>query len=89
MPVVQLFQWSMLFSVPQGVFPTLRHNKRRDLTASLLTEVCHEVSTDPGLQLLTGETFCGASTNTQDGARLDVTRRGFWWGTNMRELSVM
>ena len=31
------------FSCPKGGFPTIRHNEIRDLTANLLTEVCHEV----------------------------------------------
>ena len=31
------------FSCPKGGFPTIRHNEIRDLTANLLTEVCHGV----------------------------------------------
>ncbi len=30
-----------------GGFPTIRHNEIRDITASLLTEVCHNVATEP------------------------------------------
>ena len=40
-----------------GGFPTIRHNEIRDITASLLTEVCHNVATEPCLQSLSGETF--------------------------------
>ena len=36
-------------SCPKGGFPTLRHNEVRDLTATLMTEVCHEVSVEPHL----------------------------------------
>ena len=56
----------------------MRHNEIRDLTASLLTEVCHDVSIEPGLQTITDEIFHGSSTNTQNGARLDVAMSGFW-----------
>ena len=67
-------------SCPKGGFPTIRHNEIRDLTASLLTEVCHEVSIEPDLQPISGEIFHRASTNIQDGARLDVAMSGFWGG---------
>ena len=63
---------------PFGGFPTIHHNKVRHLTASLLTEVCHNVATEPCLQPITSETFPLASTNTRDDARLDVKARGFW-----------
>ena len=65
-----------------GGFPMIRHNEIRDLTASLLTEVCPNVAIEPRLQPLCGESFRLASTNTDDGARLDVRARGFW---NMRQ----
>ena len=38
-----------------GGFPTIRHNDVRDITASLLTEVYHNVATEPPLQPLSGE----------------------------------
>ncbi len=38
-----------------GGFPTLRYNELRDMTASLLTEVCSNVATEPHLQPLSGE----------------------------------
>ena len=63
---------------PFGGFPIIRHNEVRDLTASLLTAVCHNVATEPCLQPITSETFPLASTNTRDDARLDVKARGFW-----------
>ena len=61
-----------------GGFPTIRHNEIRDITATLLTEVCSNVATEPHMQPLSGETFRLASTNTNDGARLDIRARGFW-----------
>ena len=60
-----------------GVFPTIRHNEIRDITASLLTEVCPNVAIEPPLQPLSGETFRLASANTDNGARLDIRARGF------------
>ena len=48
--------WNMPFHAPKGDFQQ-SDTTRRDLTASLLTEVCHEVSIEPDLQPLTGETF--------------------------------
>ena len=61
-----------------GGFPTIRHNGIRDITASLLTEVCHNVATEPPLQPLTGEILSARSANTDNHARLDIRARGFW-----------
>ena len=43
---------------PFGGFSTIGYNEVRDLTASLLTEVCHNVVTEPSLWPITSETFC-------------------------------
>ena len=61
-----------------GGFPTIRHNEIRDITASLLTEVCHSVATEPPLQSLSGELLNPRSANRENGARLDIRARGFW-----------
>ena len=61
-----------------GGFPTIRHNGLRDITASLLTDVCRNVATEPRLQPLTGETMTHRSAIIDDGARLDIRARGFW-----------
>ena len=45
----------------------------RDIVVEFLTEVCPNVSTEPALQPITGETFSHRSTDTDDGARLDIT----------------
>ena len=68
------------FSCPKGGFPTIRHNEIHDLTASLLTEVCHEVQVEPTLQPLSEEHYDHATLNTEDVARLDVAMNGFWGG---------
>ena len=67
-------------SCPKGGFPTIRHNEIRDLTANLMTEVCHDVCIEPILQPITGEVLTGASAITDNGARLNVAARGFWGG---------
>ena len=67
-------------SCPKGGFPSIRHNEVRDLTATLLTEVCHNVSIEPDLQPLTGEQLSLATSNRAEGARLDVAANGFWGG---------
>ena len=48
-------------SCPKGGFTILRHNEVRDLTANILSEVCHNVCTEPSLQPLTSEQLTGAS----------------------------
>ena len=65
-------------SCTRGGFPTLRHNEVRDLTASMLSEVCSNVSIEPALQELSGETLLGNSANRNSGARVDVAADGFW-----------
>ncbi len=77
----QSFSIQHALSCPRGGYPSIRHNELRDITASLLKETCHGVATEPTLQPVTSETFEGASTNKQDGARLDVVVDGFWGGT--------
>ena len=42
--------------------------------------MCRDVTLEPELQRLTGETLSGASANTQDGARLDIAAHGLWGG---------
>ena len=76
--------WALAISLRRDRFPTLRHNEVRDLTATLMTEVCHEVCVEPHLQPLTGETLVGASAIGADGARLDVAAKGFWGGRHER-----
>ena len=71
-------------SCAKGGFPSIRHNEIRDMTATLLTEVCHDVCIEPGLQPVPSEALTGATANHQDGARLDITASGFCGGTYER-----
>ena len=66
------------FSCPTGALPSIRHNDNRDLTARLLTEVCPNVAIEPDLQPLSGETLSLRTSNSEDGARLDMSAQGFW-----------
>ena len=61
-----------------GGFPSIRHNVIHDLTANLMAEDCHNVSIEPTLQPITGETYCALSANTEDGARSGIAADGFW-----------
>ena len=64
-----------------GVFPTICHNEIHNITATLLTEVCSNDSTEPTLQPLSGERMSNLTANTDDGARVDIRTRGFWNGS--------
>ena len=78
--VVAHFSVEHALSCPKGAFPIIRHNEVRDLTASLLTEVCHDVRVEPELQSIEGESMTNATPNTSQGARLDIAMNGFWGG---------
>ena len=57
----------------------MHHNEIRDLTANLLTEVCHQVHVEPKLQPVSApKSFTLSMANIQDGARLDIAVNGFW-----------
>ena len=49
-------------------FPAVRHNEVRDITATLLTEVCHGVSTEHHLQPLSSGSMSHRSAITENGA---------------------
>ena len=67
-------------SCPLGGYPSMRHNDLRDLTASLLKDVAHDVSTEPSLQPITGETLRHRTAISADGAHLDMAASGIWGG---------
>ena len=75
-------------SCAMGGFLSLRHNEIRDITASLLTEVCSEVCVEPDLQSVTPDQLYGASANSQDGARLDVSANGVWGGRFQKTFDI-
>ncbi len=79
---------SVFLTYKIGGFPAVKHNKVRDITASLLTEVCHAVTIEPHLQSLSGETFSHRSAITEDGARLNVAMYRFGGGGRFEKAFV-
>ena len=67
-----------------GGFPTIRHNEIRDFTANAMSETCHDVCIKPPLQALTTEPLPHATSNRDDGARLDLRTQGFWGDRHKR-----
>ena len=65
-------------SCNRGGFPILRHNELRNITASMLSQVCPNVSVEPHLQPLNGEEMTHATAVREENARLDVKANGFW-----------
>ena len=62
----------------RGGFINARHDNIRDFEASLLSQVCHDVESEPCLQPVTTELLSARSANVSADARLDVRARGFW-----------
>ena len=73
------FQFPMLLTVCTVPFPSrLRHNDGRDLTAKLMSKVCHDVQVEPHLQPLSSESLHYKSAVHEDDARVDIRAAGFW-----------
>ena len=74
-----------VLSCPKGGLPSLCPNEIRDLTATLLTEVCSQVCTEPELQPVHNpDEFHLSTSNTQEGACLDIAMNGFWGSRSER-----
>ena len=76
------FDLQHALSCKKGGFVSLRHNLVRNITSSLLSEVCKVVRVEPQLQPLTGGSFA-SSTATGNEVRLDVCAHGFWQAGQM------
>ena len=74
----QSFSVEHALSCKCGGFPIKRHNELRDLTTSLMDEVCSGVGIEPALQPLSNEQLRLKSANKEDGARLDIVAEDFW-----------
>ena len=55
---------------------SLRHNELRGVTATILQEVAHNVTIEPSLQPLSGESFHLRSVNQHNQAQLDMAASG-------------
>jgi len=76
--LAKILTLSHALSCPHGAFPIIRHNEVHDLTACLMTEVCHDVQVEPYLHPLSGEVMRYRSAVTYDNARVDIRASGFW-----------
>ena len=65
-------------SCKKNGFVTIRHNQVRNITATLLNEICSDVQIEPQLQSLPAEHFDAKTANKHEDARWDISARGFW-----------
>ena len=65
-------------SCQKGGFISIQQDEIRDITCSLLKEVCSDVTKEPLLQPLQGEKFNYKTANVELEAREDISARGFW-----------
>ena len=75
-PVETKFSMEHALLYTKGEFPSIRHSEICNLTTTLLTEVCHSVCIEAGLQPVSNKTLTGASANCQEGAQLDIAASG-------------
>ena len=70
-PAHQLRMWKA-FSVEHALscacsgLPSIPHNELHDITAEFLTEVCHNVGTEPALQSMCQEELKHKTANRED-----------------------
>ena len=65
-------------SCKKGGFVTLRHNEVRDVSATLLSDICKDVELEPSLLTLNGEQHTMRKTaKRNDEVRLDICARSF------------
>ena len=62
----------------KGGFVSQRHNEIRDFFCGEFDKVCTDVTREPMLQPLSGESLTLQSANSSDNARLDISARKFW-----------
>ena len=63
----------------EGGFICIRHNDLRDLTASMMSEVCKDTEIEPKLTPLPGEELQDrASSNKSNKASVNIRTRDFW-----------
>ena len=65
-------------SCQKGGFISIRHDEIRDITFTLLKEVCSYVTKESLLQPLQGEEFNNKTAKVEQEARVDISARGFW-----------
>ena len=70
-----MFSVKHALSYAKGRFPSIWQNEIRNLTASLLTEVCHDICTEPK----SNNILTGASANCKGCAQLDSRKWVLRW----------
>ena len=66
-------------SCKKGGFVTLQHKKVRDITATLLSDVCKDIELEPSLLTLNGEEQTMRKTaKTKDEVWLGIFAKSFW-----------
>ena len=88
-PVLPLSQSIMPSSALKGAFPTHRHNELRDITATVLAEVCSDVSIEPVLQLCNGLVTRHATATASGNVRADISVRGFWGSAHSHQSAYL
>ena len=73
------------FNCSFGGFPIIEHNELHDITAALLSEVYHNVQTEPPF-LYQENSY--RTANVEDGTRLDVSTESFG-GLNLKSVCMM
>ena len=86
-PCSAKFNIQHALSCKKGGFITQRHNALRDVTAKLMSEVCHDVKIEPQLNELTGENLHERTANNTAEARLDISARDYT-GSNTKGHSL-
>ena len=66
------------FSRAKGGFPSIRRNERHHITATLPTEVCHDVYVEPDLHCAARD--CWLIEWSLSHARFDISANGVWGG---------
>ena len=69
----KLFNEEHAMICQKGGFICIRHDEVRDITTSMLREICNDVTKEPGLQPLTSEIFTHRTANTASEARVDIS----------------
>ena len=67
-------------SCPKGGLPIARHNEVRDTVAGWMGKVYNNTNVEPALQLISGEVLRHATAISEEGARLDIAVKVFFWG---------
>ena len=66
----------MPYPVKKGGFVTIRHSQVRNITATLLNEICNDVQIEPQPQSLPREHFDAKTANKHEDAQLDISDFG-------------